>query len=41
VAVGLVRVVAGERQVKGAETALVHGTGGTLSSGATVILQKD
>ncbi len=29
------------RQVQGAETALVHGTGGTLSSGATVILQKD
>ena len=31
----------GERQVSGAKTALVHGTGGTLSSGATVILQKD
>ncbi len=28
----------GERQVAGAETGLVHGTGGTLSSGATVIL---
>jgi acetyl-CoA acetyltransferase len=35
------RGVCGDRQVKGAETALVHGTGGTLSSGATVILQKD
>jgi len=31
----------GDRQVSGAKTALVHGTGGTLSSGATVILQKD
>jgi len=31
----------GDRQVAGASTALVHGTGGTLSSGATVILQKD
>ena len=30
----------GARQVKDAETSLVHGTGGTLSSGATVILQK-
>ena len=30
----------GARQIKDAETALVHGTGGTLSSGATVILQK-
>ena len=35
------RGVCGDRQVAGAETALVHGTGGTLSSGATVILQKD
>jgi hypothetical protein len=31
---------AGERQVPGVETALVHGTGGTLSSGATVILSN-
>ena len=30
-----------ERQVKGARTALVHGTGGTLSSGATCILSVD
>jgi acetyl-CoA acetyltransferase len=28
----------GDRQVPGARTALAHGTGGTLSSGATVIL---
>ena len=28
----------GERQIKDAVTALVHGTGGTLSSGATCIL---
>jgi hypothetical protein len=27
-----------ERQVANARTALVHGTGGTLSSGATCIL---
>ena len=39
-AVRQLRGEGGERQVKGAETALVHGTGGTLSSGATVILQK-
>ena len=28
----------GERQIRNADTALVHGTGGTLSSGATCIL---
>ncbi|MAX74780.1 MAG: thiolase [Nioella sp.] len=37
-AVRQMRGEAGERQVEGVETALVHGTGGTLSSGATVIL---
>lgn len=37
-AVRQMRGEAGERQVQGVETALVHGTGGTLSSGATVIL---
>ena len=34
----------GKRQVEGAETALVHGTGGTLGtmhSGATLILTQD
>jgi len=31
----------GERQVEGAHIALAHGTGGVLSSGATVILGKD
>ena len=31
----------GERQVAHAELALVHGTGGTLSSGATVILSRE
>ncbi len=31
----------GPRQVKGARVALAHGTGGVLSSGATVILGKD
>jgi len=31
----------GERQVADAELALVHGTGGTLSSGATVILSRE
>ena len=31
---------AGERQVKDAETALVHGTGGMLSSGSTIILSR-
>ena len=30
-----------ERQVEGVRTALVHGTGGTLSSGATCILTLD
>lgn len=37
-AVRQLRGEAGNRQVAGVETALVHGTGGTLSSGATVIL---
>lgn len=37
-AVRQLRGEAGDRQVAGVETALVHGTGGTLSSGATVIL---
>ena len=32
---------AGERQVADVNTALVHGTGGTLSSGATVILANN
>ncbi|HEY7416452.1 MAG TPA: acetyl-CoA acetyltransferase [Ktedonobacteraceae bacterium] len=31
----------GQRQVEGAQTALAHGTGGVLSSAATVILGKD
>lgn len=31
----------GERQVAGARTALAHGTGGLLSSAATIILGKD
>jgi acetyl-CoA acetyltransferase len=31
----------GPRQVEGAQTALAHGTGGVLSSAATVILVKD
>ena len=31
----------GQRQVEGARTALAHGTGGVLSSAATVILAKD
>lgn len=35
------RGVCEARQVPGAKTALVHGTGGTLSSGSTVILQTD
>jgi acetyl-CoA acetyltransferase len=39
-AVRQLRGEAGERQVPGVETALVHGTGGTLSSGATVILSN-
>jgi acetyl-CoA acetyltransferase len=37
-AVRQLRGECGERQVAGARTALVHGTGGTLSSGATCIL---
>ena len=37
-AVRQLRGECGERQVKDAVTALVHGTGGTLSSGATCIL---
>ncbi|MEM9682149.1 MAG: acetyl-CoA acetyltransferase [Pseudomonadota bacterium] len=37
-AVRQLRGEGGDRQVDGAKTALVHGTGGTLSSGATVIL---
>lgn len=39
-AVRQLRGEAGERQVVGAKTALVHGTGGTLSSGATCILSR-
>jgi acetyl-CoA acetyltransferase len=39
-AVRQLRGQAGERQVRDAQTALVHGTGGTLSSGATVILSN-
>jgi acetyl-CoA acetyltransferase len=39
-AVRQLRGQAGDRQVPGAQTALVHGTGGTLSSGATVILSN-
>jgi hypothetical protein len=31
----------GPRQVEGARLALAHGTGGVLSSAATVILGKD
>jgi acetyl-CoA acetyltransferase len=37
-AVRQLRGEAGDRQVKNVRTALVHGTGGTLSSGGTVIL---
>jgi len=40
-AVRQLRGEAGERQVRDAATALVHGTGGTLSSGATVILSNN
>lgn len=39
-AVRQLRGQAGERQVANVETALVHGTGGTLSSGSTVILSN-
>ena len=39
-AVRQLRGDAGDRQVAGAKTALVHGTGGTLSSGGTVILSN-
>lgn len=40
-AVRQLRGAAGARQVPGVRTALVHGTGGTLSSGATCILSLD
>lgn len=40
-AVRQLRGEAGERQVADAGIALCHGTGGTLSSGATAILSKD
>ncbi|MCO5070822.1 MAG: acetyl-CoA acetyltransferase [Rhizobiaceae bacterium] len=40
-AVRQLRGEAGARQVQNVETALVHGTGGTLSSGATVILANN
>ena len=40
-AVRQLRGEAGDRQVQGAKTALVHGTGGTLSSGGTVILSNN
>jgi len=40
-AVRQLRGECGERQVGGARTALVHGIGGTLSSGATAILAAD
>ena len=39
-AVRQLRGECGERQVAGAKVALVHGTGGTLSSGATCILSN-
>lgn len=39
-AVRQLRGESGDRQVKDAKTALVHGTGGTLSSGATCILSR-
>jgi acetyl-CoA acetyltransferase len=43
-AVKQLRGECGERQVSGARTALVHGTGGTLGvahSGATLVLSRD
>ena len=40
-AVRQLRGQAGATQVPGAEVALVHGTGGYLSTGATVILGTD
>jgi acetyl-CoA acetyltransferase len=39
-AVRQLRGEAGDRQVSDVRTALVHGTGGTLSSGATCILSR-
>jgi hypothetical protein len=39
-AVRQLRGDAGERQVPGAAVALAHGSGGNLSSGATVILTR-
>ncbi|CAN7781826.1 acetyl-CoA acetyltransferase [Cupriavidus necator] len=39
-AVRQLRGEAGARQIPGAQTAIVHGTGGTLSSGATCILSR-
>ena len=39
-AVRQLRGECGDRQVKGAKTALAHGTGGVLSSGATTILSR-
>ncbi len=37
-AVRQLRAQAGDRQVRGAEIALVHGNGGTLSSQSTAVL---
>ena len=33
--------IAGERQAEGVRTAICHGTGGVLSSGATLILSTE